>query len=340
MENELRDLLNRPLRIGSKRIENRLFLAPMAKLGNIAMREIISSFGGCGLFFSEMVSSRSIPSAKGYELSGYRWNREELPSLVCQIYGNDPATMARAACDIEKQGFFGVDINFGCSAAAICKRNCGAALLRDPLLSEKIVSAVRKAASIPLFVKFRAGWKNYAVPYTDLARRFEDAGADAITFHPRIAPDRRTRPARWEFIARVREAVSIPLFGNGDVFEASDCLRMIRTTGCDGVSLGRIAAAKPWVFSEWTESITASEDIYRDCPLMLSELLPCYFKEKSALRRFRLFSSYYATNFRFGHCLHTLMLRAQSMEAVKDSLTSFFETRPAILSHPKTALFN
>jgi tRNA-dihydrouridine synthase len=130
---------------------------------------------------------------------------------------------------------FGVDINLGCSNTTICRRNCGAALLKTPDLAAEIVASVREAISCPLTVKFRTGWKDDPNPAIQFAKRFEDAGADALIFHPRVAPDRRSRPAKWEYIGLVKQAVRIPVFGNGDVFDRNDCLRMIQETGCDGI---------------------------------------------------------------------------------------------------------
>ena len=339
MENELKRLLNRPVKIGGKVIDKRLILAPMARIGNLAFRELVSSFGGCGLLFTEMTGARSIPSAKGHGPSGFRWNPRELPRLVCQIFGNEPDIMARAARHVEEEGFFGLDINFGCSAATVCKKNLGAAILKDPPLAERIVSTVRKAISIPLFVKFRAGWQKDTSIAVELAGRFEQAGADALTFHPRIAPDMRTRPARWEYIGEVKSAVSIPLFGNGDVFDAGACLRMINQTGCDGVALGRLAASRPWVFAEWTDDFKPEKGVYRESSLRMAELLSKYFEQTVALRRFRLFSAYFAANFRFGHTLRSKILKAGSMDEVREVLEVFFEKDPDILSPPNIALF-
>jgi hypothetical protein len=160
---DLADALNQPLSIGNRTIRTRLVLAPMSMLGHVAFRELLASFGGYGLLFTEMCSAGRIPHESRHVSAYFNWRDEELSTLVCQIVGEDPATMAAAARIIEDQGFFGVDINFGCSAASICGRNCGAALLKEPSRAAQIVAAVRKTVSIPLFVKFRTGWCQ--VPY-------------------------------------------------------------------------------------------------------------------------------------------------------------------------------
>ena len=191
----LRRFLKSPLVIGGRSVPGRLFLAPMAKLGNTAFRQLVASFGGYGLLFTEMCWAGSVPCGNGHDQGGFTWRPEEnLSELVCQLFGSDPRTMARAAGIAADEGFFGVDLNFGCAVAAICKKGCGAALLKAPDRAAAIVSAIRRKVSIPVFVKFRTGWEDDPAVAVDLARRFEDAGADALTFHPRVAPDRRTRP--------------------------------------------------------------------------------------------------------------------------------------------------
>jgi nifR3 family TIM-barrel protein len=226
MNSKLAEILNRPLNIGATTIEKRLVLAPMAFLGNVAFRQLVQTYGGYGLMFTEMCSAKRIPNENRHRSTYFRWRDAELSHLVCQIFGDDPMNMAAAAQRIEAEQFFGVDINFGCSEVSICRQNCGAAILKSPDLAAEIVSEVRKAVSIPLFVKYRIGWKDNPRTAIEMARRFEEAGADALTFHPRIAPDRRLRPAKWEYIGMVKQAVTIPVFGNGDVFDQADCLKI------------------------------------------------------------------------------------------------------------------
>jgi tRNA-dihydrouridine synthase len=247
--------------------------------------------------------------------------------------------MQRAARIIEQKGFFGVDINLGCSTAAICKKNCGAALLKDPAQVVRMVAAVRNAIDIPLFVKFRTGWRDDPQPAVDLARRFEDVGVDALTFHPRVAPDRRTRPAKWPYIALVKAAVSIPVFGNGDVFAREDCIRIMQNTGCDGVALGRLGIARPWVFAEWCGAFTPEPAIYLDTALMLLKHLRRHFEPKPAMRRFRRFAMYFSANFRFGHTLYSRIENETDIEAVPAVLEAFFKKPPELASRPNLNLF-
>jgi nifR3 family TIM-barrel protein len=336
---ELSRLLNRPLRIGGRTIAKRLVFAPMTFLGHVAFRELLAGFGGFGLLFTEMCSAAALPVENRSVSRSFRWRNEELPFLSCQIMGCDPGRMAAAAERIEAEGFFGVDVNFGCAAATICRRNCGAELLKRPDLAGRIVNGIRRAVRIPVTVKFRTGWRDDPGAAVEMARRFEAAGADAVTFHPRVAPDRRARPAKWEYIGRVRQALGIPVFGNGDVFDAQGCLRMMRQTGCDGVSLGRIAIARPWVFAEWTDGFAPAPEIYEKTADRLLTLTARHFDEKAAVMRFRRFIRYFAANFRFGHTLQRRVRGAAGTAQIRESLSEFFAASPELASAPNMAFF-
>ncbi len=326
MEFDLAAFLNQPLRIGGKRIAKRLVLAPMTYLGHAAFREVLEGFGGYGLLFSEMCSARTIPTENRHVSAFFKWRDAELPFLACQILGTEPERMAEAARRIAAEGFFGVDVNFGCATGAICRCRCGAALLKAPEAAEAIVARIRRAVSIPVMVKFRTGWEDRPDAAVAMAQRFEAAGADALTFHPRVAPDRRARPPRWEYIGRVKQAVSIPVFGNGDVFDADGCGRMIRTTGCDGVALGRIAVARPWVFAQWADGADPGPERFQATMKRLLDLLPRYFDEPAAMRRFRKFTLYFAANFRFGHTLHRRIQAAARLAKMAAVVDGFFDS--------------
>jgi nifR3 family TIM-barrel protein len=340
MNSKLAEILNRPLNIGATTIEKRLVLAPMAFLGNVAFRQLVQTYGGYGLMFTEMCSAKRIPNENRHRSTYFRWRDAELSHLVCQIFGDDPMNMAAAAQRIEAEQFFGVDINFGCSEVSICRQNCGAAILKSPDLAAEIVSEVRKAVSIPLFVKYRIGWKDNPRTAIEMARRFEEAGADALTFHPRIAPDRRLRPAKWEYIGMVKQAVTIPVFGNGDVFDQADCLKMVTTTGCDGVAIGRMAIARPWLFAEWTDGYQSGSEIYLESALRLAELLETHFDHPKALRRFKKFGFYFSANFKFGHTLFSTIQKAETIAEAKEVLHRFFERPLETVSRPNLNFFS
>ena len=339
MSDSLTRSLCQPLKIGCRTIPNRLVLAPLSFLGNIAFRELLSHYGGYGLLYSEMCSAKAVPIENRFVSPCFRWREEERSHLVCQIFGADPISMAEAARRIENEGLFGVDLNFGCSNATITRRNCGAALLKDPDLASTIVSEVRKAVTIPLTVKFRTGWRDDPEFAVGMAKRFEDAGADALTFHPRVAPDRRSRPAKWAYIGMVKQAVNIPVFGNGDVFDHHDCRRLIAETGCDGVAVGRMAVARPWIFAEWTGQWRASAKPFRDAAVRLARLLEVHFDPIPAIRRFKRFAFYFCANFHFGHSLYSNILGADDMKALGNILDRFFEQVPDVAARPNMNYF-
>jgi tRNA-dihydrouridine synthase len=247
--------------------------------------------------------------------------------------------MAAAARIIEENGLYGVDLNFGCSVATICKQHCGAALLKTPDQAARIVEAVRRTISIPLFVKFRTGWQDDPTIPVDLARRFASAGADALTFHPRVAPDRRSRPPRWDYIKQVKDAVTIPVFGNGDVFDEVDCLRIIETTGCDGIALGRMAIARPWLMAQMSGLFSPDPDIYRHTAFTLLDLMGRHFDAGRALRRYKKFALYYSANFKFAHSFFKRIGNAPDLEALRGELEAFFSKRPQTLSRPNMNFF-
>lgn len=339
MDIDLGTFLHQPLRVGGREIKGRLALAPMTYLGHVAFRELLAGFGGYGLLFTEMCSAKRLPRENAALSAFFRWRPEELPHLACQIFGADPEVMAAAAVRIEQEGFFGVDINFGCSVSTICRQNCGAALLREPARAAAIVSAVRKTVSIPLFVKFRTGWQDDPKVAVALARRFEAAGADLLTFHPRVAPDRRARPPKWDYIRQVKAAVTIPVFGNGNVFDPDDCRRMIATTGCDGVAIGRMAIAQPWIFAQLADGFRPGPEVFPRVAFELVRLLEQHYDPVRALRRFKRWAQYFAANYQFGHTLYTRLFNADSLAAAAGCLQGFFDSAPARVARPNMNFF-
>ena len=331
--------LNSPVTIKNICLPNRLLLAPMAGLGHMAFRELVSEFGGYGLLFTGMCSAKAVPHENPSVSQVFTWRKAELPRLVCQIFGPDPLSMARAAQRIEKEGFFGVDLNFGCAVSAICKKGSGAILLKTPDRAVEIVQQVRQAVSFPVFVKFRTGWENNVSAAADLARRFEDAGADALVFHPRIAPDRRSRPPLWDHITQVKQAVSIPVFGNGNLFEKTDCETMRERTGCDGFSIGRMAVARPWLFAQWSKGFVPDEHTDFNTALRMTQLLMQYHEERTAVKLFKKYVPYFAAGFKFGHAICKEILKGESMADIQEIINRIAEKNPEVSLRPNLHLF-
>lgn len=331
--------VNTGITIGGKPIPVRLFLAPMAGLGHIAFRQLVSEFGGFGLLFTGMCSARAVPHENPASSRVFTWRKEELSHTVCQIFGSNETDMANAARRIEAEGFFGVDLNFGCCVASICKKGCGAALLKSPERAGRIVASVRKAVDCPVFVKFRTGWDNHPGFPHDMARRFEDAGADALVFHPRVAPDRRNRPPRWEAIGQVQKAVSIPVFGNGNLFTMEDGIRMINQTHCQGLSIGRMAVARPWIFAQWTRGDAPGSDIYHTTATAMVRVLKENYDDHFGLRMFKKFAPYFCANFKFAQSILKQMNRARSLDEVQTHVDRLLHPPLEILTRPNMNLF-
>ena len=339
-----------PLQIGNRTIDSRLVFAPMSGLGHVAFRELLSDYGHYGLLFSEMSSAKAIPHENRHVSPVFRWRDCERHQLVWQLLGNSPKDMAKAAQRIAREEFFGVDINMSCSAARIYKRGMGACLLKYKDQALDIVRSVRDAVDIPLFVKFRTGWldkssrlklepSNLVDQAIEFACRLEECGVDAVTFHPRVAPDRRTRPPKWSHIAKVKQAVNIPVFGNGNVFDDNDCEKIYSETACDGISLGRIALAKPWIFAELKGVFQPDDSTYPTTIFRYMDLLEKHYNPQQAMKRLIKFSKYFCAGFQFGNALRSNIKKAQNFDNIRRVYGQFFDSPVLLNTRPNENLF-
>ena len=226
-------------------------LAPMAGVTDAAMR-LLCHEQGAAWAVSEMLS------AKGWVFSGGR-NRNAQDILArlpgegpagLQFFGSDPAYIAEAARRLENAGFQFFDLNFGCPAPKITGNGEGSAMMRDPVRLGAVVRALSEATSLPVTVKIRAGWDSGSINAPEVARICEDNGAKAVAVHARTRDQQYAGKADWRIIRDVKRAVSVPVFGNGDVRGGADALRMLDETGCDAVIVGRAAQGNPWIFRE------------------------------------------------------------------------------------------
>jgi len=224
-------------------------IAPMAGMTDSAFRRLVKRHGACGLVVSEMVSSEALVRGIGRSLEYLAFTEEERPVAI-QIFGGDPARMAAAAQVVESHGADIVDVNMGCPVPKIAKHQAGCSLMRDPAHAASIVAAMAKAVKIPVTVKMRAGWNEHEVNAPDLARRIEDAGGAAVAVHGRTAAQAYRGLADWDLIARVAEAVKIPVFGCGDLVEAEQILDRLRHTPVAGVLVGRGMLRNPWLLAQ------------------------------------------------------------------------------------------
>lgn len=237
------------LRLGPVPVDPPLFLAPMAGVTDQDFRLIVRRIGGVGVVAMEFVSSKMLLAGDRRLEPVMRFSEEERP-LAIQVYGGDAATMAEAARIVEAIGADLVDVNMGCPANKVLRGCAGAALMGDLGLARRIVREVVRAVSIPVTVKFRLGLDERRRNHMELGRLCEGEGAAAVALHARTARQMFTGRADWREIARLKEALAIPVIGNGDVARADDAAAMLRETGCDGVMIGRGATRNPWIFRQ------------------------------------------------------------------------------------------
>ena len=317
------------LRYGPLPIDPPLVLAPMAGITDRQFRLLLRRIGGVGLVTMEFISSEALARGNKRTRKLMHFVEEERP-LSIQIYGARPAPMAEAARVVEEIGADACDINMGCPANKILKGCAGCALMAEPELARDIVREVRRAISIPLTVKFRLGLSDDARNFLELGRMCEGEGAQAVALHARTARQMFGGQARWEEIAALKRALSIPVVGNGDVKTAEDAVRMLRETGCDGVMIGRASMKNPWIYRQCAD-LLAGREPYVPTPADRHALIRAHFdmvvaqeEPLFALHKLRTFTGWYTHGLPDGGRLRALIGTLETPQAFLDAVEGFF----------------
>ncbi|HVP43421.1 MAG TPA: tRNA dihydrouridine synthase DusB [Terriglobales bacterium] len=344
------------VRIGSVEIRPATVLAPMAGVTDTVFRRFIRNVNltphhdvqlsgeksGCGLIMTEFTSADGVLRARDKKAKRYLHFYEDEHPISAQLFGSDPQVLSDAAKLIEDLGFDLVDLNLGCPAKKVVKCNGGSGLLRDLPRIGEIFKAVRAAVRIPFTVKFRAGWNDSEIVCAQLARLAEDCGLNAVALHARTREQGYTGAARWEWIASVKDAVKVPVIGNGDIRTPEDACAMVAQTRCDAVMIGRTASSSPWIFrqiAQYTASgrydLPEERDRYRMIHTYFTMLMEEGFPD--AIGKMKQFASWFTHGVPGGAALRKAIYDSRTPQAVIEQVDRFFEARlsgPAPLKHP------
>ena len=324
--------------VGAVPIRPATILAPMAGVTDTVFRRLIRNQGGCGLLMTEFTSSHGVVSTRHAKKPNrnfrYLYFEEEEHPISCQLFGSDPEVMAEAAQVCQDRGFNIVDINFGCPVNKVVKCNGGSGLLRDLPLVATILRKVRSAIAIPLTCKFRAGWNDRELVAVEMARIAEDCGVSAVALHPRTREQGYSGRSDWTRIAEIKDAVKIPVIGNGDIITPEDVVRMYRETGCDGIMIGRTASYNPWIFRQIAEylqtgSYTVPPEHERYHMMRTYYGMLQAHGEADAIGKMKQFATYFTHGVRNGSKLRTEIYRAQDVGRILEIVDAFFATQLA-----------
>ncbi len=309
-------------------------LAPMAGVTDTVFRRLIRNQGGCGLIMTEFTSShgilKSVGAKKPTRTFRYLAFEPEEHPISAQLFGSDVQVMADAARVCQDLGFDAVDINFGCPVNKVVKCNGGSGLLRDLPLVESILKAVRAALSIPLTMKFRAGWNDEELVAVKMAKLAEDCGLQAVALHPRTREQGYSGKADWTRIAEVKQAVpNMVVIGNGDIMTPEDAVRMVQETGCDAVMIGRAASSNPWIFRQIRQYLETGR---YDHPVehQRYEIMRTYYEmlrdrdEPDAAGKMKQFATYFTHGVRNGSKLRVEIYHCAEPQQILEQVDAFF----------------
>jgi len=316
---------NMSWKIGNVRIENPFVLAPMAGVTDMPFRTLCKE-QGAGLICMEMISAKAISFHNKNTIALMKIDPCEHP-VSMQLFGSEPELMAEVAKSIEDKDFDILDINMGCPVPKVVNNGEGSALLKNPELIVQIIKSVSSAIQKPVTVKVRIGFENAPVDIVEIARRAEDAGAAAIAVHGRTRQQYYSGTADWDIIRQVKEAVSIPVIGNGDVDSPLKAEALLKQTGCDGVMIGRAVRGNPWIFREMNHYFQTGELLPRPSSEEIREMILRHARAQIALkgeftgiREMRKHVAWYTAGMRHSAGLRRASNTIESYEALQELL--------------------